>query len=255
MKEALSMEEMELHAYVDGQLGAEGRHRVEAYLEAHPEVRQQIEDYQLFNEHIKQLYDPIADEPLPPRFRDSRPRWNLWRPLRSLAAAALLLTLGLSLGLYLGTDLEVAEVAHEDDIQHMVDVTVMAYTVYTPEVRHPVEVGADEEPYLVEWLSRRMGTRIHVPKLDQLGMQLLGGRLLSTEYGPGGLLMYEDSGGRRIVLYACPSDEKPTAFHYVQQNDVSVFYWIDRSLSYAVAGEMPREKLLPLARSVYDQLM
>ena len=32
----------------------------------------------------------------------------------------------------------------------------IAHAVYTPEVRHPVEVGAEQEAHLVQWLSKRL---------------------------------------------------------------------------------------------------
>jgi anti-sigma factor RsiW len=254
MKTSLSVEILELHAYVDGQLGVEGRRRVEAYVEQHPEALEQIKDYQILKQQIQSLFNPVADEPVPDRFLRPRARVGLWRHLKTLVAAGLILATGISIGLYLGTDLEFAEHAGLDDIDHIVNETVMAYAVYTPEVQHPVEVGADQKDHLVEWLSKRMGTHMRVPKLNQLGMQLIGGRLLATEYGPGALLMYESNAGRRIVLYACESDEKATAFHFAEQQDVLVYYWIDGKLSYAVAGRIPRDKLLPLAKSAYDQL-
>lgn len=255
MKSSLSIEQMELHAYVDGQLSTEGRRRVESYLETHPEALQQIKDYQTINEQVKAIFDPVADEPVPPHYLKPKQHAGIWRPLRSLAAATFLLSIGLSIGLYLGAELEWSDAPQIVEENHVVGETVMAYTVYTPEVHHPVEVGAEQEGHLVEWLSKRMGKRMSVPKLDALGMRLIGGRLLSTEYGPGALLMYEDKSGSRIVLYACESDEKTTAFHFAEQNNVSVFYWIDNDLSYAVAGEMKRDSLLPLAQLAYNQLV
>src|SRR6202008_1834129 len=50
--------------------------------------------------------------------------------------------------------------------------------VYSPEVRHPVEVGADKEQHLVAWLSKRLGAQLRAPKLEALGYSLVGGRLL-----------------------------------------------------------------------------
>ena len=255
MKSSLSVQQMELHAYVDGQLSVEECRKVEAYLETHPEARRQVEEYQLLNRQLKRLYDPVADEPVPSNYLKPRSNVGLWRSMRSLAAAGMLLAIGLSLGFYLGSDLEWSDTHQMAEENHVVGETVMAYAVYTPEVRHPVEVGADQEDHLVEWLSKRIGKRIMAPKLDSLGMRLIGGRLLSTEYGPGALFMYEDKSGTRIVLYTCDSDEKTTAFRFAEQKDVSVFYWIDNSLSYALAGEMARENLLPLARSAYNQLV
>ena len=54
----------------------------------------------------------------------------------------------------------------------------IAHATYSPEVRHPVEVGADDEQHLVGWLSKRLGIKLRAPKLDEAGMSLVGGRLL-----------------------------------------------------------------------------
>ena len=77
MKESITIEQMELHAYVDGQLSAEARRRVEAYLETHPEAQQQIEDYQALNTQIRSLYDPVADEPVPLNYLQAKSRRDL----------------------------------------------------------------------------------------------------------------------------------------------------------------------------------
>ena len=43
----------------------------------------------------------------------------------------------------------------------------IAHVVYSPDIRHPVEIGADQESQLVTWLSNRLGTPIHPPKVRQ----------------------------------------------------------------------------------------
>ncbi|MEW8461381.1 MAG: hypothetical protein AB2653_13835, partial [Candidatus Thiodiazotropha endolucinida] len=78
---------------------------------------------------------------------------------------------------------------------------------------------------------------------------------ISSDDGPGALLMYENEKGQRIILYACHSDESSSAFHFAKQQDVSIFYWVDDAINYAIAGEMEKEKLRPLAESVYNQLI
>ena len=55
---------------------------------------------------------------------------------------------------------------------------------------HPVEVGADDEQHLVNWLSKRLGVKVRAPKLDDAGMSLVGGRLLPGENGPVAQFMY-----------------------------------------------------------------
>ena len=131
----------------------------------------------------------------------------------------------------------------------------MAYAVYTPEVRHPVEVPGDEEQHLVGWLTKRLGAPVRAPHLDELGFRLVGGRLLAGDDGPGALLMYENSGGQRIVLYLCRNDNKgqSTAFRFAEHDRISVFYWLDGAFAFALAGEIDRGGLLGLAQAVYRQ--
>ena len=132
----------------------------------------------------------------------------------------------------------------------------MAYSVFTPEELHPVEVPSDQEQHLVDWLTKRMGVQLRVPRLASLGFSLMGGRLLSSDDGPGGLLMYGDGYGRRVVLYTRHnrSNENATAFRFAQEEGVSVFHWQEGPLSYALAGQIDRTELLAIAEMIYGQI-
>jgi len=257
MTSGLTSEQMDLHAYVDGQLSAEGRRRVDRYLEEHPEARQQVADYRALNQHLQQFFAPVMEEPIPPELLQRPPRRSRWRPLGLALAACLLLSLGGLLGWQLRDQLELAPIDVAGTPEYLVREAAMAYAVYSPEVRHPVEVYGNEKQHLVAWLSKRMRTRVRAPDLSGLGMQLVGGRLLSSEDGPGVMLMYEDSSGRRVILYAChaANDNRTTAFRFARQDGVSVFYWIDKDLSYALAGELDRPLLEAVADRVYQELM
>ena len=95
----------------------------------------------------------------------------------------------------------------------------IAHIVYSPEVRHPVEVGADQEAHLVAWLSKRLGTPLKVPHLGDLGYTLVGGRLLPGERGPVAQFMYQDGKGQRLTLYVRVNadDSRETAFRFAQE--------------------------------------
>jgi anti-sigma factor RsiW len=133
----------------------------------------------------------------------------------------------------------------------------IAHATYSPEVRHPVEVGADDEPHLVAWLSKRLGVKLRAPKLDEAGMSLVGGRLLPGENGPVAQFMYQSQNGRRLTLYVRTeaSRNRETAFRYARENNVGVFYWIDREVGYALASaDLSKDELLRLANLVYKKL-
>jgi anti-sigma factor RsiW len=123
-------------------------------------------------------------------------------------------------------------------------------------VRHPVEVGADQQAHLVAWLSKRLGASLKVPHLGGIGYTLVGGRLLPGDRGPAAQFMYQDAKGQRLTLYvrANRDDSHETAFRFAQENSVGVFYWIDRKLGYALSGEVDKAELLRVATAVYRQL-
>lgn len=252
MSERLAPELEELHAYVDGQLGVEARLRVAERLTADPQAQRRVEDYAAIREGLRSLYGPVADEPTPPRLlrRPHRRQW--YRPLFAMAASIALLALGVGVGI----QLERGQASLAAAVPSVVREAAMAYAVYTPEVRHPVEVPGDQADHLAAWLSKRMGVPYRVPRLDDLGFDLVGGRLLASDDGPGALLMYEDDQGRRVVLYACLNEHtgRSTALRFAEDQGVAVFHWLEGPLSYALAGELERAALQPLTEAVYRQV-
>ncbi len=248
---ALAVIEAELHAYVDGLLPQARRTEVEAYLAAHAEDAQRVRAWREQNQALRDLFDPVLAESLPARVR--RPDLtHRMRPVLRYAAVA-----GwLALGGVAGWNLHDYNVAKSADTVAFAHRAAIAHIVYSPEVRHPVEVGADQEAHLVAWLSKRIGGSLKVPQLAPLGYQLVGGRLLPGNSGPVAQFMFQDGGGQRLTLYVRNGggDGKEMAFRYAQERGVSVFYWIDGRFGYALSGEIDKSELLRVARAVYQQL-
>ncbi len=250
INDALPPDTSDIHRLVDGHLDPAARRRVEARLAGNPEDQRRADDYQAIRLGLRQLYDPVLHEPVPARLRRGARRWQ--RPLAGMAAGlALLLT-----GTWIGMHLESGSFPALAGPPHVVREAAMAYAVYTPEVRHPVEVSADQEQHLVSWLTKRMGSPVRAPRLAALGFELMGGRLLASDDGPGALFMYQNESGQRIVLYVCRNDQdgRATAFRFARHERVSVFYWLDGPFSYALAGEIDRAGLLGLAEVVYREV-
>jgi anti-sigma factor RsiW len=132
----------------------------------------------------------------------------------------------------------------------------VAHAVYSPDIRRPVEITAEQEEQLVTWLSKRLKADVRPPRLGALGYELIGGRLLPGASGPVAQFMYADATGRRITLYvsADNQDNKDTAFRFAQEGDVSVFYWIDGRFGYALSANIGKGELARLATAVYGQL-
>jgi anti-sigma factor RsiW len=239
--------EQDLHAYVDGRLEPARRGEIEAFLAANSEAAEKVAAYRRQSQMLRALFDPAMDEPVPSRFR--RPLRQPW-PMVRYAAMVAWLGIGVVVGYFLRSP-GIATVAVP-----LAQQAAIAHAVYAPEVLHPVEVGAAQEPHLVAWLSKRLGGEVRPPDLARLGYELVGGRLLPGGEKPAAQFMYQDARGQRITLYV-RHDEKggrETAFRYARQGNVSVFYWLDREFGYALSGELAKDDLLRVARVVYEQL-
>lgn len=246
----LPVTESELHAFVDCALPEGRRADVEAYLATHADEAARVEAYRRQSEALHLQYDAVLDEPLPERLRLSvRPQR---RTLVRAAAAAAWLAVGAAAG-WLARGVEPPPVARTVSIARD---AALAHAVYTPEVRHPVEVGADQEQHLVAWLSKRLGGEVRPPLLTEFGYQLVGGRLLPADGGPAAQFMYQDGVGHRLTLYVRTDagDNRETAFRFAQEGKVRVFYWVDGPFGYALTGELDREPLLRAANTVYRQI-
>ncbi|SRR6185369_11691241 len=209
-----------------------------------------------FSQALHQLYDPVLDEPVPERLRARLAPPGRWRVA---AIAAGWVALGLVAGAIAGWQLHGyrAMTPPQAEVPGFVRRAAVAHAVYSPEVRHPVEVGADQEEHLVAWLSKRLGSPLRAPKLDDVGYHLVGGRLLPGESGPVAHFMYQSKQGTRITLYVrtYPAGNNETAFRYAAEGNVKVFYWIDRKLGYALSSaDVGTDDLLKVANTVYQQL-
>ncbi len=131
----------------------------------------------------------------------------------------------------------------------------MAHAVYSPDIRRPVEISAENEEQLVNWLSKRLGTRVRPARLGFLGYQLIGGRLLPGNSGPVAQFMYHDASGQRLTLYLSTENtaNQETAFRFVAQGPLNIFYWVDGQFGYALSAAIGKDELARLAKAVHEQ--
>lgn len=256
------VDETDLHAYADGRLDAHRRAAVEAWLQSQPQERARVETWRAQSERLAALFEPALAEPVPPRMiaaveRAAERRVGEWA--RRAAAAALVVAVGagaFATGRYTAPTQppRMVEVPVPQPPPSVAVRAANAHRVFVVEVRHAVEVKAEEQ-HLVAWLTKRMGGKVAAPDLQPHGFRLVGGRLLAGERGPAAQLMYEDAGGRRLTAYVARSAEnRDTAFRFEERDGLSVFWWRDGQLAWALSAEMERTRLLPIAETVYQAL-
>lgn len=240
----------DLHGYADGQLPPGRAAEVEAYIAAHPSAARQVEDYRAINAALHRALDGVLDEPIPAAHMDVAQRR---RPRPTLAVAALVasLLIGLAGGWFLNDRLSADRLA----IAELAGRATAAYLVYAPEKRHPVEVSAADSDHLKAWLSNRMGMTFRLPRLSELGFALVGGRLMAGNGTPAALLMYEDAGNRRLVLYVSrnpPVGGQPD-MRYRRDAEAGVVYWTDGATGFGISGNFSESELMPAAQVVRAQ--
>lgn len=250
--------EAELHAWLDGELPEERRDDVERHLAGNPEDARRFDRYRTQRAMLGASFGPLLDRPLPDSLARPTARTaeeTATAPRRRVAAWALAASLLVFLAGGAVGWLAHGWTANRAGNAAFVADAVTAHRVFAVEVRHPVEVGADQEAHLVGWLSKRLGKPLRAPRLAALGYDLVGGRLLSDAQGPAAQLMYQDAAGRRITLYVRPSTNgADTSFRFAQDGNVQAFYWRDNGLAWAVTGDLDRVTLSNIAEEVYGAL-
>lgn len=261
-----------LSAWLDNQLEPEERRRISAWLRDHPEDAARVRLWAADAEALRARLDPVMAEPVPARLEQAvwrrGPRrfaafdgWQRW------AAAVMIFVLGgvIGAGVMWRTGRPAATMAQADRAG-WVQRAAVAHSVYVPEVRHPVEVTAQED-HLARWLTKRLDMPVKLYDLRAQGFELVGGRLLPDAKGPSGQLMYQAIGqppsGQspvRVTVYLRKSEDGAAVdLRYEKQGANSVVYWVEGAspghpaCGYAIVGDLPKEQLLTLAEAIERQ--
>ena len=264
-----------LHAWLDDELPSEQRVLVEAWLREHPHAMARVRLWAADREAMRAQLNPVVAEDVPVQLSQavwrhaSRP-WR-WPMIAAALATLAALALGIVLGAVLPTRIQPSVSAQKSgptspSDKDWVQRAVIAHAIYTPEVRHAVEVKA-QEAHLARWLTARLKVQIKLFDLREQGFELIGGRLLPDGSGPSAQLMYQevvaaDATNKtvRVTLYVRRSDENTaTALHFEQQGEVGLFHWVEAESSehaacaYALVGALPRDRLLAMAEAIVRQ--
>ncbi|CAD6521569.1 hypothetical protein LMG28727_01653 [Paraburkholderia kirstenboschensis] len=262
-----------LSAFVDGELSDAERERIAMLLDGHPQAAARVAAWRAQKAALQVLCGAPqddarrapgnqagettrrADDADEPAVIVLRPRTPWWRRVGMAACwlaagAGLALALGplaprLTGGAWNGLGAQPPSFAERADV---------AYAVYTPERRHPVEVAASEEEHLISWLSKRLNRNLSVPSLQEYGYSLVGGRLLPGEAGPAAQFMYENRSGARLTLYVTGTARDETAFRLLRDGNRRTFYWISDGMGYALSGPIAEGKLRSIAVDVCSAL-
>ena len=270
-----------INALVDGRLPPAQQVELEAQLANDTAAQDTLQAWKAQREALRALHRPLLEEAIPDallaaarRGEAGRRQVGQWQRWGGMAAAVMLafgvgwLSHGKLGGAPASQQLASARTGAAQSFVHQAS---LAHAVFSPEVRHPVEVTAAQQDHLVQWLSKRVGRPLKVPVLATEGYELVGGRLLSGDGGARAQFMFQNAAGLRLTLYlgaidaALPGSAgkapqppsqaaQETAFRYSGDGPVPSFYWVDQGFGYALSGAVSRDELMKLAQLVYQQL-
>jgi anti-sigma factor RsiW len=269
------IDETLLNAWLDDELDGDERARVEAWLREQPEAAARVRLWAADREALRARLDAVLAEAVPQRLEQvvwsrapaQSPRaglgWQRW------AAAVAVFALGAAVGggvVWRAEKRSAVAMAAAAGGPGWVQRAAVAHSVYVPEVRHAVEVKAQEE-HLARWLTKRLEMPVKLFDLRAQGFELVGGRLLPDAKGPSAQLMYQAIGEvpagtqpvRVTVYLRKPEDGAPLSFSYEQQGRTGMFYWVEGAspghppCGYAIVGDLPKDRLLALAQAIERQ--
>ncbi len=278
-----------LVAYLDGELDADERRHVEAWLEADPAVRERLTALAQTGELLRGAYADIVDEPVPPRLIAAargasgtapqeaeilvlkRPGWAaITLPARRwqiglAAAAGLFGVIFGGAGTYLGMGLlnpanpaaerrlaaAAASAGWLDNAAGYYKLTVSAGDNML------IDVPASNDPReALQKISESLPTQLRVPDLKPWALTFRGARLVVVEGRPAAELVYVTDnkaiGPLTLVIGASKQpDISPT---FDRRQDVNMLYWRHQGRAYALVGQTDIGYLWGIANDVAWQL-
>jgi anti-sigma factor RsiW len=246
--------EIELQAYIDGELETARRIAVEAYLEAHPEMAARVMRDMRLRDEIR-LFVSESDDQVPARteavMRRLSARYRLRAAvpiLRNMAAAVALLVLGWFAHDYAvpGDQQRAYTIAQ---ISTLIDEAAEAHLAALTELASAHPYILDEPQVLAEKvLISEEGVMPSFPSLDAL-LDIVGSELVPWDGGIAVQVIYRDPGGHAVTLFAArvePSENLPPTA--TSLDGLTLVHWQDGPYAFALSGDLPATDLMGLAR-------
>jgi anti-sigma factor RsiW len=248
----------DLHAYVDGKLSPERAAEIEDRLTADPAQREAvaawIRDRDLIREaasgdHPPDLRTELLGRELAKRVRARRFRTGLMQPaLKQVAASVLIFATG-----WAGHALYVPGGAGfgPTEPRYVVQATLLGTALADRGVQD-LDVSDARWQASLDWVSEQMQRKIEGPKLEQLGLQVVGGRLVDGEDGPLAQFTYQTEDDREIIVSMTPHPDTEPSYAYAVRSVYGqpVAYWTRDGMDFSITGETDMARLATLASAL-----
>lgn len=238
-------DDLELHAFIDGELDAAHAAAIAARIEADPALARRVVAFRADKEMLKRIYAPVSDRPVPAewiaRAQAARKQPAVsWRLVGSIAAVILIAAIGAFAYLNMTS-------AGGDEVVH----AALEARNHSVRAEKSLVVAASESPGQYDAvLSAAVATKVRAPDLRRLGYRLAGINL----YGKAAELLYRDKENRLFTLYLRRSGGTPR-FDQFARNGLRVCVWEDEELSTVMTGNVSTAAMQRLASLAYTDLV
>lgn len=269
-----------LNRYVDGELDAETRRKVERHLAENPDDAEAVRAYRAQSAALHRAYAHVLEEPIPDRLLDTvhgdrgeeskRPAWPRPRMSGMLAAVASAV-FALALGGFAGW--EMRGYIMEQDTQRLavemfLNEAISAYSLYAGNDSPWREASLLEDPNKFgQWFKQEGELEISAPELEDAGFTFVGGRALPASQGSAGQMVYRDDDGNMLAVHFHYLDRRgsgntiqaaatanETAGFFVERDDVSIYHWSAPSdeANFAVVGPLDERGMTSIGEKLLD---
>ena len=243
--------DIDLLAYADGLLDTDPERKaaVAAYLLQHPAEAAKVRDYIDQNHAIRRLYDPVLAEAVPERLwavLERGPKKALGQVARTMIAASLLLVAGF-VGWMLGQRGQPEPWAVQDFVKQAM--TTYGHAALMSDADADSVLQKAVQP--LDWLSEQIAVPVQAPDLTPQGFTLVEKQLLSAHGPQVAQVTYTDPGGRRLSLFLRTRwQEEAEQFHFVENEGVTMVYWLEGPLVYALVGKLDRQEMAVMVQAL-----
>jgi anti-sigma factor RsiW len=245
----MGITEAELHAFIDGELEDRRIEAVADVVDADPFLRKRCAAFLADGERLRQIYAPLADEPLPagllrPLISAPAPRRAGW----SWAAAGSALAAAATILIILNTGSAPERV--KDSL--LAEAMAVRDGAEVPERQLSADASMNAGGAVME---KALSSAVTIPDLGQEGYKLADLAVYTDhDRGRAVQISYRDEKGHRLTVYLHRPSGNDLYEILPEHNGRRVCIVENQELSRVMIGEMSEQQMLRVASLSYDAL-
>jgi anti-sigma factor RsiW len=158
----------------------------------------------------------------------------------SLFAAAVIVSLGIAIGIYVRSNPD-APIVGPINQGYTESQAIQAHLFYRKQGRSILEANKDKQHQLLTWVSGRLGKEIRLIDFSEMGYSNAGMMLVPAMDNFAMVTVYEDDQGQKLTLYVGLRDAGKTddIECVARENTKSLCSWANAELQFVVVSDLP----------------